>query len=134
MSRISILIIFIFYFLAPGLKAQPGKEHPDSILLYKNGKDSVRFIYKKDRVFKELYYFPSGQKQQQITNVKEYKKGDYHQWKSKYITWDEKGKTIERSRQNIEKKGAAKRYHSWTFKKNGRCCLRKEGHGWGTKN
>ena len=134
--RFCFYILFVAISITKSLQAQSLTNRVDSVLSYKNGKDSIRVIFKKNKIHKEIFYFPDGKKKSEIITIKDKrsKHEDYRQVKSKYITWNEEGKIIERSRLNSQRRDFANKYVSRTFKENGKWCLKKEVKPWGTKN
>jgi hypothetical protein len=123
-NRIALFISLLLSTLANAFHGP----HSDSVLHYKNGKDSVRIIYIGDKMHKLLTYYPYG-KTESITTIvkdKEYSKGRVKQETiSTYISWTEKGKISTKQRDKLKRWNYSGKRITWTFRKNGKRCLKR---------
>jgi hypothetical protein len=103
------LVAFVVLFIAVPKISAAGCIR-DSIQHYRNGKDSVRLIYKNDRIYKRISYFPNGKTQTLITTLQYKESNSYIKRRSKlkYESWNETGKKIEKERSKEE---------SWNWRK-----------------
>lgn len=134
-SGIIMFILSFVIILTNSLTAQSIKERADSVLPYKNGKDSIRIVFKKNRISKTTTYFPSGKQESRTVNIKEkyYKRTDTRQVKFKYISWNEEGEIIKKSRGNMKTRGFGHKDVVWIFRENGKKCFKRKQIGWTTK-
>jgi hypothetical protein len=130
--KIVVFIISVFLFQANMGKSQTHIKPTDSIIKYKNGNDSIRIIFKKNKINKELTYYPDGKKESKtiVIKDKEHIQKGYHQKKYKFISWDNNGRKRDRFRANIKTRGAAHKDVYWTFREEGKIRFTRESTGW----
>jgi hypothetical protein len=68
-------IIFKLVIATNPMKAMLNVDYKDSILHYKNGKDSIRVTYKGNKMYKRLTYYPNGKLESMTTIIKD---KEYH--------------------------------------------------------
>jgi hypothetical protein len=99
--------------------------YTDSTYLYKNGNDSTKVLYKRNRVYKRLDYFPNGKIKTSVTILKDEKTKKGQKTKYIYESWDEQGKKISKQRQKVEVLAHGGTRVIWTFIKDGKYCLKR---------
>jgi hypothetical protein len=122
-----LILIISFPVMAESVK-------PDSVLYYKSGKDSVRVIFKRNEIYRTIYYFSNGRKLSEKTDSdrKAFLTNTLIM-RSKRLTWNEEGKLLDKSKELFKERGPGHKMVVWTFRKNGRFHLKREQTGWSSK-
>jgi antitoxin component YwqK of YwqJK toxin-antitoxin module len=107
----------------------------DSVLYYKNGKDSLRISYKNGKIFRELFYYPDGNVKHSVITLKNKSgNGRVHKKTVKvYTTWDESGKVVKKKRVKMKNFVMGGKDISWIFVENGKRRLKRDKKVIGTK-
>lgn len=134
-EKVFILFLFILSFAFDGF-TQSRKIAKDSVLFYENGQDSVLIKTANGNVLEKIFFYPDGTKKSQQTIVKDKEctgKG-YHHFKYKLTTWDKNGNKLSRTRSNMKTTPYGKHKDViWTFREEGRVCLKRSNTGWTSK-
>jgi hypothetical protein len=128
-----VLHIGVFLFC---LSIESHAQNADSVLYRSNGKDSIRYVFKDNRIYKTISYFPDGKMSSMMTDYKKkyYKRTKTRQVKFEYVEWNEEGKIMKKVKGDFRRRNTGSKQTTWTYVENGEKCRKKESKGWGTKN
>jgi hypothetical protein len=123
-----LILLFISILFCITVKGQHLTIPADSVYSYKNNQDSIRIIYKKNKLFKKIYYYPDGKiKAKALTTKDKPSKGRI---KRKtiiiYTTWGENGKITKKVKEKHKQFDVGEKQVSWVLKKDGKRCLKRK--------
>jgi hypothetical protein len=100
-----------------------------------DNKDSIRRIYRGDKIHKEISYYPNGKMESKTTWLQDSTDLVSHASHQRYksVSWALDGRKTERFRANIRTQGAEHKDIYWVFREDGRICLKRKTEGWTSK-